>query len=331
MTKLIKEKKYRFEVPEGKKKERIDTFLTNSIENATRSKVQKLIEAELVTVNGKIVKSNYKLKPNDIIEAVQPITPRPENVEPEDIKLDIIYEDEFLLVVNKPAGMVAHPAYSNYTGTLVNALLHHTKNLSDLNEPGRPGIVHRLDKDTSGLLVVAKDDWVHAKLAEQFSKHSAEREYNAICWGKFAEANGKIETYIARSKRDRKKFAVSKSEGKHAITLYEVIEEYEFASFIKLHLKTGRTHQIRVHLSSTGKPVFGDETYGGRQIVYGSELPKIRSRINNLLIIMPRQALHAKTLGFIHPKTKKKLRFDSELPDDMQLLISKLKISSSDN
>ena len=331
MTKLIKEKKYRFEVPEGKKKERIDTFLTNSVENATRSKVQKLIEAGLVTVNGEIVKSNYKIKPNDIVEAVHPISPKPENVEPEDIRLDVVYEDEFLLVVNKPAGMVAHPAYSNYTGTLVNALLHHTKKLSDVNEPGRPGIVHRLDKDTSGLLVVAKDDWVHAKLAEQFSKHTAEREYNAICWGRFDERKGTIDTFITRSKKDRKKFTVSESEGKHAITLYEVIEEFEFTSLIKLNLKTGRTHQIRVHLSSLGRPVFGDAAYGGRQIRFGSDLPKIKSRINNLLEIMPRQALHAKTLGFIHPQTKQMLQFDSDLPEDIKLLISKLKIPSSDN
>lgn len=331
MTKQIKEKKYRFEVPEGKQKERIDTFLTNSIENATRSKVQKLIEAELVTVNGKIVKSNYKIKPYDIVEAVHPITPRPEDIEPEEIELDIIYEDEFLLVVNKPAGMVAHPAYSNYTGTLVNALLHHTKNLSGINEPGRPGIVHRIDKDTSGLLVVAKDDWVHAKLAEQFSKHSAEREYIAVCWGKFEKTKGKIDTLITRNKSDRKKFAVSKTEGKRAITLYEVIEEFDFASLIKLNLKTGRTHQIRVHLSSIGKSVFGDGTYGGRQIRYGSNLPQIKKHVDILLHIMPRQALHAKTLGFIHPKSKEMMHFNSELPKDMQLLISKMKMLSSDN
>ena len=329
MTKLIKEKKYRFEVPEGKKKERIDTFLTNSIENATRSKVQKSIEAGLVKVNGKVVKANYKIKPHDVIEAIQPITPRPEDVEPENIPLDIVYEDEFLLVVNKPAGMVAHPAYTNYTGTLVNALLHHTQNLSGINEPGRPGIVHRLDKDTSGLLVVAKDDWVHAKLAEQFSKHTAEREYNAICWGRFEKNEGTIDTYITRSKKDRKKFTVSEAEGKQAITMYKVIEEFEFTTLIKLNLKTGRTHQIRVHLSSIGKPIFGDATYGGRQIRSGSELLQIKNRVKDLLEIMPRQALHAKTLGFIHPKTKEKMSFDSKLPEDIQQLISNLKNQTS--
>jgi 23S rRNA pseudouridine1911/1915/1917 synthase len=325
MAKLIKEKKYRFEIPEGKKKERLDVFLAASIENATRSKVQKLIDAKLVTVNGVTVKSNYQVKPFDVIEAVHPITPRPEETEPEDIPLNIVYEDDYLLVINKPAGMVAHPAYANYTGTLVNALLHHTKKLSGLNEPGRPGIIHRLDKDTSGLLVVAKDDFTHAKIAEQFSKRTVEREYHAICWGKFKEKKGEINFNIVRSKKDRKKFSVSESEGRTALTLYEVLEEFEFTSYLKINLKTGRTHQIRVHLSGIGKPVFGDPTYGGRQVVFGSELPKTKARVQNLLEIMPRQALHAKTVGFFHPEKKERMYFDSELPEDMKHLILKLK------
>jgi len=325
MANLIKEKKYHFEVPEGKKKERLDLFLTNVIENATRTKIQKLIEAKLVTVNGSFVKSSYQVLPDDTIEAVIPTTPHPEEAEPEEISLDIIYEDEYLIVINKPAGMVAHPAYANYTGTLVNALLHHTKKLSGLNEPGRPGIVHRIDKDTSGLLVVAKDDWTHAKLAEQFSKHTIEREYQAVAWGIFKEQKGEINLNIARSKSDRKKFTVSKTEGKSATTFYEVLEEFEFASLLKLNLKTGRTHQIRVHLASIGHPLFGDPTYGGRSIVHGSSLSKIKSRVENLLEIMKRQALHAKKLGFIHPQSKKLMRFDSELPEDMKLLIEKIK------
>jgi 23S rRNA pseudouridine1911/1915/1917 synthase len=325
MTNLIKEKTYRIEVPLRKKKERLDVFLSNHIENATRSKVQKLIEANLVTVNGKFVKASYLVLPNDLIKASLPITPRPENAEPEAINLNVIYEDEFLLVVNKPAGMVAHPAYANYTGTLVNALLYHTNSLSGLNEPGRPGIVHRLDKNTSGLLVVAKDDYTHARLAYQFSKHNIEREYRAVCWGHFDAKNGKIEKNITRSKKDRKKFTVSDNEGKHAITHYKVLEEYEFASFLKLNLETGRTHQIRVHLSSINHPVFGDDIYGGRQIVYTSSLPKMKSRIENLFEIMKRQALHAKTLGFVHPHTKEFVRFDSELPEDMKELLQKLK------
>ena len=325
MSKLISEKKFLIDVPEGKRKERIDTFLTHHIENSTRSKVQKAIEAGLVKVNGIVVKSNYSVKPYDKVEAVQLISPRPEDIEAEEIPLDIIFEDEYLIIVNKAAGMVAHPAYANYTGTLVNALLHHTKSLSSVNEVGRPGIVHRIDKDTSGLLVVAKDDYTHAKLAAQFSKHTIEREYHAICWGKFSRTEGEIKTKIARSKSDRKKFTISDKEGKEAHTFYKVIEEFEFTSYLKLNLKTGRTHQIRVHLSGIGRPIFGDKTYGGDKIHSGYESAKIKSRISNLLEIMPRQALHAKTLGFIHPHTKKPVRFDSELPDDFKLLIEKLK------
>jgi 23S rRNA pseudouridine1911/1915/1917 synthase len=329
MAELIKEKKLRFNVPSGQKKERIDLYLSAHIENATRSKVQKLIEADLVKVNGNFVKPSYKVLPNDVIEAIIPISPRPEETEPEDIPLDIVYEDDYLIVVNKPAGMVAHPAYSNYTGTLVNALLHHTKKLSGLNEPGRPGIVHRLDKETSGLLVVAKDDWTHAQLAKQFSKHIIEKEYWTIVWGKFKQSKGEIETFITRSKKDRKKFSTSLTEGKHAVTIYEVLEEFEFLSLLKINLKTGRTHQIRVHLSSIHHPIFGDPTYGGREIVYGSNLPKIVNRVKNLFEIMKRQALHAKTLGFIHPKTKEFMRLDSELPEDMMKLISRLRSTNS--
>ncbi len=326
MTNLVKEKTYRIEVPSGKKKERLDIFLSGCIENATRSKVQKLIEANLVTVNGKFVKPSYKVQSNDLILASHPVTPHPENAEPEEIPLNIIFEDEFLLVVNKPAGMVAHPAYANYTGTLVNALLYHTKSLSNVNLPGRPGIVHRLDKDTSGLLVVAKDDFTHARLAYQFSKHNIEREYWAVCWGQFDKKSGKIEKNITRSKKDRKKFTVSESEGKYAVTHYEVLKEFQFASLVKLNLETGRTHQIRVHLLSINHPVFGDPIYGGKEIVYGSSLPKMKSRVQNLFELMKRQALHAKTLGFIHPHTKKKLRFESELPEDMKELLEKLSI-----
>ncbi len=322
---MLTEKKYKFEIPEGKKKERIDLFLTNSIENATRNKIQKLIETNYVLVNKKIVKQNYKIQPFDIIEVTIPISPRPEKALPESIPLNIIYEDEFLMIINKPARMVTHPAFGNYTGTLVNALLYHTNNLSTINTQIRPGIVHRLDKDTSGLLVVAKDDYTHSKLAKQFSAHSIEREYSSVVWGKFKFPNGEINKNITRSKSDRKKFTVSDTEGKNAITFYEVLEEFEFTSLIKLKLKTGRTHQIRVHLAAIGHPVFGDESYGGRKIVYGNQSSKQKQKVENLLKIMQRQALHAKTLGFIHPVTKNFLRFDSELPDDFKLLLNKLK------
>ncbi len=325
MANLITEKKYRFEIPEGKKKERLDLFLAHSVENATRTRVQKLIENGNVKVNGTIVKASYLVQPGDVIIAAHPITPRPEENEPEDIPLNIIFEDDYLLVVNKPAGMVAHPAYANYTGTLVNALLHHVNKLSNLNDPGRPGIVHRIDKNTSGLLVVAKDEWTHAKLAEQFAKHTIKREYHTVCWGLFEDKKGEINTNITRSKKDRKKFTVSDTEGKHAVTFYDVKEEFEFASYLKVTLQTGRTHQIRVHLSSINHPIFGDETYGGTQVRYGSALPKIKNRVQNLLAIMPRQALHAKTLGFKHPHTKEFVEFDSDLPEDMMQLLNKLR------
>jgi 23S rRNA pseudouridine1911/1915/1917 synthase len=220
--------------------------------------------------------------------------------------------------------MVAHPSFGNYSGTLVNALLHHTKKLSDTGEPGRPGIVHRIDKDTSGLLIVAKDEWTHAKLAKQFFDHTIEREYWALCWGIFKKRSGEVIGNIARSAKDRKIFTVSPDEGRHAHTFYEVIEEFEFTSLMRLKLKTGRTHQIRVHMSHIKHPIFGDPAYGGRVIVYGSSLPKMKSRVDNLLEIMTRQALHAKTLGFIHPHSREKIFLNSELPDDFTSLLQKL-------
>lgn len=326
MTNLITEKKLRFEIPAGQQKERIDTYLTTHVENATRSKVQKLVKAGCVFVNGKPVKSNYLICPDDIIEATIPVSPRPENTEPEDIPIDVIYEDDYLLVVNKAAGMVVHPAHGNYTGTLVNALLHHTQDLSESDEPGRAGLVHRIDKDTTGLLVIAKDEWTHAQLAKQFAEHTTEREYWAVCWGIFKEREGEIESNITRSKRDRKIFTTSQTEGKYAHTKYWVIDEFEFASLVKIKLTTGRTHQIRVHLSSLNHPVFGDVTYGGNKIVYSNTLPKMKQRVNNLLEIMPRQALHAKTLGFFHPHKKEQMVFDSELPDDIKALMDKLRV-----
>lgn len=325
MINLITEKKFSIEVPEGQKKERIDVHLTHKLENATRNRIQKLIDAGLVFVNGKVVKQNYKVSPFDLIEVTIPISPRPENIEPEEIPLNIVYEDDFFIIVNKPPGMVAHPAYANYSGTLVNALLHHSSKLSKTNEISRPGIVHRIDKETSGLLVVAKDDVTHAFLAKQFAAHSIEREYWAVIWGRLNSSSGEINKNIVRSPSDRKKFTTSASEGKTAITFYEVIEEFDFATLIKLRLKTGRTHQIRVHLSSLNHPIFGDPTYGGRTIIYGSSLPKMKNRFENLMKIMPRQALHAKTLGFIHPNTKELVRYSSELPEDILLLLSELR------
>ncbi len=325
MAKIVTEKRFNFLIPDGKKKERIDLFLASSVENATRTRIQKLIKADCVKVNGASVKPNYLVNPGDTIEVIIPTSPRPDETEPENIPLNIVFEDDHLLVVNKPAGMVAHPSLGNYTGTLVNALLHYTNRLSNLNDPGRPGIVHRIDKDTSGLLLVAKDEWTHAQLAKQFSSHTVEREYWAVCWGKFKNSKGEIIGNIARSNKDRKVFTVSNLEGKHAHTFYEVVEEFDFASVVKLKLKTGRTHQIRVHMSHVHHPIFGDPVYGGRKIVYGSDLAKMKKHVENLLEIMKRQALHAKTLGFIHPHTKEKILLDSDLPEDMKILIENLR------
>lgn len=325
MAKIITEKKYKFEITDGKHKERLDVFLTNSIEKSTRSKIQKLIKSNCVLINGEPEKANYKVVPNDVIEVTIPVSPRPDTVEPEDIPLNIIFEDDDLMIINKPPGVVVHPALGNHTGTLVNALLFHTEKLSSVNENVRAGIVHRIDKGTSGLLLVAKDDWIHSELAKKFASHSIERTYWAVVWGRFKDSEGEIIGNIGRSKKDRKLFAVVENEGKHSHTFYKVLEEYEFASLIELKLKTGRTHQIRVHLSSINHPVFGDPTYGGRRIVYGLNLPKITSRIDNLLKVIDRQALHAKTLGFIHPRSGKKLEFDSELPEDINEIIVRLR------
>ncbi|HTK82252.1 MAG TPA: RluA family pseudouridine synthase [Bacteroidota bacterium] len=317
-------------VPPGKARERIDVYLTHHVENATRTKVREGIDAGFVVVNGKPVKASYKVSPGDVIEITLPKPPAPD-VLPENIPLDIPFEDEYLLVVNKPAGMVTHPAYAHYTGTLVNALLYHCKkSLSTLNDVTRPGIVHRLDKDTSGIMVIAKTDAVHAKLAKQFSDRTIDREYWAIVWGRFSDGkkentSGIIEAALGRSKSDRKKIAVSE-EGKAAITEYEVLEEFNYLSLIKLKLRTGRTHQIRVHLHHIGHPVFGDPTYGGRRIAWGSTEKKKKEEVHEFLGGLDRQALHAKTIGFVHPVTKKKLKFESELPDDMQQILTMLRI-----
>ncbi len=321
---------FEIRIPAGQMKERLDVYLTNHTENATRSKVQEAIKSGEVLVNEKKVKPSYVILPNDLI-AINLLRPDPPEVKAEAIPLEIVYEDEYLLVVNKPAGMVTHPAYKNYSGTLVNALMHHSEKLSQLHAEDdeeydivRPGIVHRLDKDTSGLLVVAKDETSHQKLAKQFAAKTSEREYNAIVWGKFKIETGIIDAPLGRSKSDRKKVAVT-AEGKNAVTEFEVMEQFEYLSFIKLHLRTGRTHQIRVHLAHIHHPVFGDVTYGGREIVTGGIEGKKKAEVKNLLEIMPRQALHAKKLGFIHPRTKQMMRFESELPDDMKAVLKYLR------
>lgn len=312
----------RLVVPPKQSRERLDVYLTHQIQNATRNKVQQAINEGLVLVDGKQVKPSHPVAPGETIEVTLPRPPRPEAV-PENIPLDIVYEDDDLIVVNKPAGMVTHPAYGNYTGTLVNALLYRTQELSRVKHRLRPGIVHRLDKDTSGLLVVAKTDAAHHLLAKQFSARTIDREYWALVWGKFKKPKGVIEASLGRSKKDRRKVTVT-TEGKHAITEYEVLKEFDFLSLVRLKLKTGRTHQIRVHLMHVGHPVFGDPTYGGRSHLWGGLSGKKAQHAANLLKIITRQALHAKTIGFIHPTTQQAMKFDSELPEDMRAVLEKL-------
>lgn len=324
------ERNYTFTVPEVKTKQRIDKYISNFIENASRTKVKKAIDLGYVTVNGDPVKSNYIVKPEDEIE-IELEYPEKQDILPEDIPLEIVFEDEYLMIINKPAGMVVHPAYKNYTGTLVNAILYYAEkqkgSLSNLNGFERAGIVHRLDKDTSGLIVIAKDEETHRKLSEQFFHHTIEREYVAIIWGKLKKKKGEISNRLGRDKRDRKKVTVLKegeTAGKTAVTNYEVISEYDFLSLIKLNLKTGRTHQIRVHMADKGHPVFGDETYGGREPHSVNLTSNMKARIRNLLEKIDRQALHARVLGFVHPATGEKIRFESEIPVDMKQILESI-------
>jgi 23S rRNA pseudouridine1911/1915/1917 synthase len=313
---------YEILIPAGQTKERLDLYLTHHVENATRTKVQEAIDNGEVLVNGTPAKPSYKICPLDVI-SVHLAKPDPPTVVAEDITLSVVYEDDELLVIDKPAGMVTHPAYKNYSGTLVNALMHHTASLSQPH-PMRPGIVHRLDKDTSGLLVVAKDETTHQKLSRQFAEKTSEREYNAIAWGVFKEKTGIIDASLGRSKRDRKKVAVT-DDGKHAVTEYEVLEQFEYLAFIRLKLRTGRTHQIRVHLAHIHHPIFGDPTYGCREIVAGGVDGKKKAEVKNLLEMIHRQALHARTLGFVHPGTREFIKFAAPLPEDFTCVLQWLR------
>ncbi len=314
--------KIRLVVPPKQSKARIDVYLTHQIQNATRSKVRSAIDAGYVLVNGKTIKASHTIAPGEVIDITVPRPPRVK-ARAEDIPLDIVFEDDQLVIVNKPAGMVTHPAYGNYTGTLVNALLHHCNALSTVNTEMRPGIVHRLDKDTTGLMVVAKNDVAHHFLARQFSRRTISREYWAIVWGKFRQPKGTIEASLGRSKKDRKKVTVT-AEGKHAVTDYEVLKEFDFLTLIRLKLRTGRTHQIRVHLAHIGHPVFGDPTYGGRSCTWGGLEGKRAQQAQNLLKLIGRQALHAKTIGFVHPSTKEPMELVSDLPKDIHDVLSRL-------
>jgi 23S rRNA pseudouridine1911/1915/1917 synthase len=319
----MNERRFEITVPERKSRERLDSFLAREIPRLSRNKIQQLIRAAGVTVNDAAVKANTLVRPNDSIRVIIP-EPPPPDVLPEDIPVEILFEDDYLLVVNKPAGMVVHPACGHFTGTLVNALLGHTRSLSREGGAVRPGIVHRLDKDTSGLLVVAKDDAVHEALAVQFGDKSAEREYRSVVWGRPPRNSATVETMLSRSSRDRRKIAVA-STGKSAVTHYRVLERFSFLSHLSVRLGTGRTHQIRVHMSHIGHPVFGDPEYGGRMRPLAGLNRDDRALAADLLQSLPRQALHAKTLGFVHPVLKKKMLFDSELPPDIASLLESLR------
>ena len=316
-----------FTVDKGQNPLRIDKYLMNRIENATRNKIQTAAKDGSIFVNETPVKSNYKVKPNDHIRVLLEHPPYEFLLTPEDIPLDIVYEDEVLLVVNKPAGMVVHPGHGNYSGTLINALVFHFENLPN-NSSDRPGLVHRIDKDTSGLLVIAKTEQAMAHLSKQFFNKTSEREYVAIVWGNMTDDEGTIEGHIGRHPKNRLQNTVfegddAEEKGKAAVTHYKVIERLGYVTLVSCKLQTGRTHQIRVHMKYIGHTLFNDERYGGERILKGTTFSKYKQFVDNCFKILPRQALHAKTLGFEHPVTGEQLSFDSPVPEDMQQCIEK--------
>jgi len=317
---------FRYEVDPGQKMLRIDKFLVNRMESTSRNRIQAASSAGCIMVNGVSVKPSYRVKPGDIVTIVLDFPRRELKIIAEDIPLDVVYEDDDLLVVNKPAGLVVHPGHGNYTGTLVNALAYRFKDLPLFNsEDPRPGLVHRIDKDTSGLLVVAKTEHAKMHLSLQFFNKTTKRAYQALIWGTPKELEGTIVGNIGRSLKNRQVFTVFPEGdfGKHAITHYKVLEELGYVSLVECRLETGRTHQIRVHMKYIGHPIFSDTNYGGNEILRGTTFSKYKQFVQNCFNICPRQALHAKSLGFVHPTTGKEMFFESELATDMQLLIEK--------
>jgi 23S rRNA pseudouridine1911/1915/1917 synthase len=317
--------KYVFTVDKGQDPLRIDKFLVDKIERATRSKLQDAIERKQVIVDGKAVRANYKVKPLNKIEVLVDKEQSELEVIPEDIPLNIVYEDEELMIVNKPAGMVVHPGFGNRSGTLLNALAFLLDDKAT-HRGKRPWLVHRIDKNTSGLLVIAKTDTAMAHLSNQFKNHTIERTYQALVWGNMEQSEGKVETYIGRDQYDRKRFVVlteDEERGKHAITHYKVLENFVYTSLVQCKLETGRTHQIRVHLKHLGHPLFSDEKYGGNRILKGVVFSKYKQFVDNCFSILSRQALHAKSLGFEHPTTGEWMQFECELPHDMATVIEK--------
>ena len=317
---------FRITVDPGQSQIRVDKYLSNRIDNASRSRIQAAAEAGNILVNQEAVKSNYKVKPNDEVVIVMDYPRRELKIVAEDIPLNIVFEDEHLLVINKPPGMVVHPGHGNYTGTLVNALAYYFKDLPLFNsEDPRPGLVHRIDKDTSGLMVVAKTEQGKNKLAFQFFNKTTERKYQALGWGNVKSDEGTITGNIGRSLKNRQVFTVfpDGEYGKHAVTHYTVLKRIGYVSLVECRLETGRTHQIRVHMKYLNHPLFNDSNYGGDQILRGTTFSKYRQFVQNCFKILPRQALHAKTLGFVHPVRGEKMLFNSELPDDMKTVIDK--------
>ncbi len=317
-------KKIKLSGPQKDSGKRIDLFLSQEDLGLSRAFIQKLISDHNILVNGKPIKPSYKIKGGEGIEIDVPPLEKP-SLQPEDIPLDIVYEDSDLLVVNKKAGMVVHPAAGNYSHTLVNALLFHCKDLSGINGVLRPGIVHRLDKGTSGLLVVAKNDFAHLGLADQIKNRTLLREYSAIPWGHLPDEEGTIEAPIGRAAKDRKKMAVTRFKGRESLTQYRVLERFDLCDLLSIRLKTGRTHQIRVHLSYLNHPVLGDPEYGGRQKWIKGIHDTKRPFAQKLLSTIDRQALHAKKLGFVHPRTKEYIEFSSENPADIETILDLLR------
>lgn len=315
---------YSFLAAAGQEPLRVDKFLMNLVRNATRNKIQQAAKAGNIRVNSQQVKQNYRVKPGDTVRVLFEHPPYEYLLNPENIPLDIVYEDESLLVVNKPAGMVVHPGHGNYSGTLVNALAYHFSNLP-VNSNNRPGLVHRIDKDTSGLLVIAKTEKAMTDLAQQFFDKTTEREYLALVWGTLADEAGTIEGHIGRSPKNRLQMQVfpDGEQGKEAVTHYRVLERLGYVTLVSCRLETGRTHQIRAHMKYIGHPLFNDARYGGDRILKGTTFTKYKQFVENAFQLLPRQALHARTLGFRHPVTGQHLHFEAPIPEDMQACIEK--------
>ncbi len=312
-------------VDKGQSLLRIDKFLMHRIENASRNRIQNAIDQGNVLVNDKAIKASYKVKPLDVISVVLPHPPRDTEVYPENLPLDIVYEDDDVLIVNKAAGMVVHPGYNNYTGTLVNALVYHFQQLPTLpGNDGRPGLVHRIDKDTSGLLLISKNERSMTYLARQFYEHTITRKYIALVWGDLPE-DGTVTGYIGRSIGDRRVMAIYDDEekGKWSVTHYKVLERMGYVTLIECQLETGRTHQIRAHMKHIGHPLFSDATYGGDKILKGTVFSKYKQFVENSFELMPRQALHAQSLGFKHPSKKENILFEAPLPPDFEAVLKK--------